>query len=169
MLRWMLASLVVVAAAASAVYGTGLLLPRTHVARLEGVVPRRPDEVAATIRDVRAYPRWRHGVRVEDVVQGPGGTTYVEATDERIAYRLTEPVPGREFVATITDLTLPFGGRWTITLTPDGAGTLVRIREDGTVGDPIYRFVARFVFGHTSSLDRYLRDLGASHVVVPEV
>ena len=162
--KWLLASVGLAAALGAAVYGIGLLLPATHVARLEGLVARPPDQVAAAIRDVRAYPQWRSGVAVEGVVEGVDAIAYVEATDDRIAYRLTEPVRGREFQTTITEPSLPFGGHWTIALTPEGPGTRVRIQEDGVVRDPVYRFFARFVFGYTSSMARYLRDLGASDI-----
>ena len=34
------------------------------------------------------------------------------------------------------------------------------ITEDGEVYHPLYRFMSRFVFGHTTTIDRYLTDLG---------
>ena len=36
----------------------------------------------------------------------------------------------------------------------------VTITERGWVSNPIFRFVSRFVMGHTSTLDAYLRALG---------
>jgi hypothetical protein len=36
----------------------------------------------------------------------------------------------------------------------------VRITEDGEVYNPIFRFMSRFVFGHTHTMDAYLRALG---------
>ena len=35
-----------------------------------------------------------------------------------------------------------------------------RIREDGEIYNVIFRFMARFFFGYTSSIETYLRDLG---------
>lgn len=165
MIKWALIVVGVLVAIGVAGYVTGLLLPRTHVARMEGVVARPPAEIAATIRDVRAYPSWRRGVVVQDIAEEADAITYVEVADEdRIAYRLTEPVRDGQFVATMTDPSLPFGGRWTITLTPEGSGTRVRIQEDGEVRDPVYRFFAHFVFGYTSSMKTYLANLGASGI-----
>jgi hypothetical protein len=112
---------------------------------------------------VEVYGAWRSGVVVEDIARSEGATTYVEIADgDRIAYRLTEPERDTRFVATIIDDTLPFGGAWTITLAPEGAATRVRIREDGDVRDPLYRFFARYVFGHTSSMEAYLDSLAAT-------
>jgi hypothetical protein len=89
----------------------------------------------------------------------------VEIADgDRIAYRRTEPEADRLFVSEIADETLPFGGQWSITLTPDGAGTRVSIEENGHVRDPLYRFFSALVFGHTSSMELYLDKLAASFV-----
>ena len=134
MLKWLLIVVGVIVALGAAIYGTGAMLPRTHVARMEGVVEKSPAALAAIIRDVRAYPSWRRGVVVEDVTEASDAITYIEVAEEdRIAYRLTEPASDSQFVATMTDPSLPFGGHWTITLTPEGAGTRVRIQEDGEV------------------------------------
>lgn len=168
MLKWACIVVGVLVALGVCIYGIGMSLPRTHVARMEGVVAKAPEEMAAVIRDVRSYPTWRRGVVVEDVAQEADAITYVElAEGDRIAYRLTEPVRDGQFVATMTDESLPFGGSWTITLTPEGDGARVRIQEDGDVRDPIYRFFAHFVFGYTSSMRNYLENLGATGIREP--
>jgi hypothetical protein len=61
----------------------------------------------------------------------------------------------------IADPDLPFGGTWTYTLTPAGTGTRLQITEEGAVHNVLFRFVSRFVIGHTASIDRYLADLQA--------
>ncbi len=170
MTRWILIGVAAVVALAAATYGAGALLPPTHVAVMEGVVAKTPAEIAAIVRNVRAYPTWRRGVVVEDIVLGPDTITYVEIADEdRIAYRLTEPLKDRQFVAAITNDDLPFGGQWTITLAPEGVGARVRIREDGEVRDPVYRFFLYFVFGATSSMEAYLSALGARDIAPPPI
>jgi hypothetical protein len=52
------------------------------------------------------------------------------------------------------------GGTWTHELTPDGSGTRLTITERGWVGNPIFRFVSRFVMGQTATIDSYLHALG---------
>ena len=47
-----------------------------------------------------------------------------------------------------------------MSVTPKGDSTTLRIVEDGEVYNPVFRFVSRFVIGHTATIDRYLRDLG---------
>lgn len=165
MRRWATIALGLMMALVAMSYGIGLLLPRRHVAAVEGDVGRPPAEIAIRLRGVRDYPSWRSGVAVEQVADTAEATTYVEVADgDRISYRLTEPVRDRQFVATITDPQLPFGGTWTFTLTPHAAGTRIRIQEDGEIRDPVYRVFARFVFGYTSNMETYLRDLGATHL-----
>lgn len=160
MVRWILvvvAALAALAAIIAVIYGMGASLPRDHVARVERVIAASPDALAARIRSVETYAQWRKGVAVDLRARTADGVDYVETSDgDAIAYRLQEPAPGRQFTTTITDDTLPFGGRWTIDLLPEGAGTRVRIEEAGEIRDPLYRFFARFVFGYTSSMETYL-------------
>ena len=64
-------------------------------------------------------------------------------------------------VTRIADDKLPFGGTWDYAITPDGGGaSVVTITEHGAVYNPVFRFVSRFVFGHTATMDAYLRALG---------
>ncbi|MBL8548936.1 MAG: SRPBCC family protein [Hyphomonadaceae bacterium] len=165
MVRWVIVGVCLLVGLSGGVYVAGAALPRTHVARVEGVIAKSPQEVAAIIRDVRAYPSWRDGLAIERVAAAAGAIEYVEVADgDRVAYRLTEPVRDAEFVTAIVDESLPYGGRWTISLTPEGAGARVRIQENGEVRDPLYRFFSRYVFGHTSSMKAYLNALGATEI-----
>ena len=142
------------------VFLVGLALPRNHVATAEAVVAASPDRVAALVREVEDQPRWRSGVKdVEIVSRGAEGLRYRERSDDVIAYLFREERPGRVFRSTITDEALPFGGTWTISLEQSGAGTRVAIREDGEVRNPVFRFMAKFVFGHERTMRAYLADL----------
>ena len=49
----------------------------------------------------------------------------------------------------------PFGGTWTIEI----ADAQVRITENGEVYNPLFRFLARFLFGHTATIDGALKKL----------
>ena len=60
---------------------------------------------------------------------------------------------------------------WTYELTPADSGTLLTITESGEVYNPIFRFISRFVIGHTGTMEGVLRALGTKHgeTVTPEV
>ena len=42
---------------------------------------------------------------------------------------------------------------------PENGGARVTITEDGEVSNAIFRFMSRYVFGHTATLDAYLISL----------
>ena len=68
-------------------------------------------------------------------------------------------MPSRR-VTRIAEKNLPFGGTWTFDIAPSPEGSVVRITEDGEIFNVIFRFMARFLFGYTSSIEGCLRDLG---------
>jgi hypothetical protein len=72
---------------------------------------------------------------------------------------VTERQPPRRLVTRIADQSLPFGGTWTYELTPAGSGTRLTITEHGTVFNPVFRFMSRFVFGHAATIERFLKDI----------
>jgi len=159
--KWALGIAALPLAAAAIVYGVGAMLPRAHVARAEAVMPAPPEAVAALVRDVAAQPRWRPAVTAIELVERRGGALrYVERqSGDSILFDLVEEAPGTRFRSTIADPDLPFGGAWTIALSPEGAGTRVRIEENGEVRDPLYRFFSTLVFGHDGTMKAYLADM----------
>lgn len=160
-MKWILIVAAIPLGALALVAAIGALLPRDHVARGDRLVGAPPERVAAMIRDVETYPRWRRGLdRVEGVSRENGEVRFVEHSgSDAIAFRLVEEAPGRRFRSTIDDSGLPFGGAWTIALEPAGAGTRVAIEERGHVGNPIFRFVSTLIIGHRRTLENYLEDL----------
>jgi len=64
---------------------------------------------------------------------------------------------------------LPFGGTWTFEVTPTTEGSTLRITENGYVTNPIFRFVARFVMGYTSEMEKYLTGLAQHFGEKPQV
>ena len=64
-------------------------------------------------------------------------------------------------VVRIASPDLPFGGTWTLEIAPVIGGADLRVREDGEIHNVFFRFLARFFFGYTSTMETLLRDLGA--------
>jgi uncharacterized protein YndB with AHSA1/START domain len=143
------------------VLAVGYSLPVKHHAQRETVIRQTSAAVYAAITDVKAFPTWRPSVKSTEVLPDSGGKRrYREVgSDGEILYEVERSVPNQQRVTRIADPSLPFGGRWTFDLIPAGDSTTLRISEDGEVYNPFFRFVSRFLIGHTSTIDRYLRDL----------
>lgn len=161
MWKWIIGIAAVPLGAAAIVVGVGSLLPRDHVARGERTMSAPAAEVAAMVRDVEAYPRWRSGVeRIENVERSEGQIRFVEHSGgDAIRFVMVEEARERRFRSTIDDPELPFGGYWTIALEPAGERTQVRIEERGFVTNPIYRFFSALVFGHEATMQTWLADM----------
>ena len=161
MLTWVMIAAGLLVGLGLVVYATGAMLPRHHVARAEAFIPAPPERIAALVRAVEAQPEWRKRVTAIEVVERRAdGLRYIERQGrDAILFDFAETVPGTRFTGTIADQKLPFGGSWTWDIVPDGAGARVRIEEDGEVRSPVFRFFARFVFGHDATMRSYLADL----------
>lgn len=157
----LLALLLVLACAA--MWIVGALLPREHAATRSTLLHQPPDRLYAAARDFSAHPQWREGVQAVELLP-PGDAVARHRERSRhgaITYALRIAQPGEKLVTEIADDALPFGGTWTIEFARVGEGsTRVRITERGFVRTPLFRFLARFVFGHTRTMEQYLRDLG---------
>lgn len=71
--------------------------------------------------------------------------------------------PPHRLVLEIVATDLPYSGNWTWEITPSGSGALVTVTERGVVDNPIFRFLSRFVFGQTATMEAYLKALGRRH------
>ena len=141
----------------------GSRLPKAHVASRSILLHRSAQDVYAVVRDFDSAPKWRSDVKRIDVDAPPGGPVYFreEGKNGTINYELVEDVPAQRMVTRIRDTDLGFSGQWTYLFTSENGGTRVTIREDGEVSNVIFRFMSRYVFGQTSTIDTYLTSLAA--------
>jgi len=160
--RYALIVLAIVGALILTIVVVGLLLPIKHRASREATYNRPAAEVFRVIATPTDFPAWRTGVTKVDVLPARDGKpSWREfGKDGTILFEVERSVPDTALVTRIADRSLPFGGTWTYTLLPKGDSTTLRIVEDGEVYNPVFRFVSRFVMGHTATIDRYLGDLG---------
>jgi len=135
----------------------GSMLPKAHVASRSILLHRTPQDVYEVVRDFGSAPKWRADVKrieVETPVyfreEGKHGT---------VNYELVEDVPAQRMVTRIRDTDLGYSGQWTYSFTPENGGTRVTIREDGEVSNVLFRFMSRYIFGQTSTIDSYLTSL----------
>lgn len=141
----------------------GSILPRDHVATVSARISATPANVWATITQPDRFTTWRSDlVRVEMLPPAPSGASWREHSSKGTMTMVVESAESpKRMVTRIADKDLPFGGRWEYDIVPDGPeATRVTITERGWVSNPIFRFVSRFVMGHTATIDAYLRALG---------
>jgi len=141
---------------------TGLSLPVAHRATREASYRATPAQVFALITDVKSFPDWRPSVKQVEVLPAVDGHGQFREIGKNgsILFRIESAQPDQLLITRIADRSLPFGGKWTYELTPRGDSTNLRITEDGEVYNPLFRFVSRFVMGHTATIDEYLGDVG---------
>jgi len=164
-MRWVLGVAGLLVLVVLIICAIGYMLPKSHVASASARFAAPPDSIWASLTDVPAFPTWRPGLsRVEALPDENGQRGWRElGKHDAVTYRVVESVPPRRLVTRIADQGLPYGGSWTYELTPDGSGTRLTITEHGEVYNPIFRFVSRFVLGHTSTMTGVLRALGAKY------
>ncbi len=142
----------------------GSRLPKNHVASRSIFLRKSPQDVYAVIRDFASMSKWRSDVKKVDVEAQPGGPVHFREDSKHgtVNYELIEDVPNQRMVTKIRDTDLGYGGQWTYTLAAENGGTRVTIREDGEVSNILFRFMSRYIFGQTSTIDSYLTSL-ANH------
>ena len=160
-MRYLLIAAAALGAIVLIVVVVGWSLPVKHTATGEATFKSSPESLYQVITDVDRFPQWRSTVKsVERLPDSAGKKRFREVgSDGTILYEVDSAVPNQRLITKIADRSLAFGGSWTHELIPRGDSTTLRITEDGEVYNPIFRFVSRFVFGHTATIEKYLADV----------
>lgn len=139
----------------------GLLIPRDHVARVSRTLDAPPERVWSLVSDVAGSARWRRDVEKIEAVPGPDGRLrFTESSAQgSIPFEVVTQEPPRRQVVRIVDEGLPFGGTWTWTLEPQGAGTRITIEEAGFIRNPFFRVMGKLFFPPTATIEAYLASL----------
>ena len=137
----------------------GYALPQDHVASVEATLPARPQQVFQRISDPSRYPEWRKDVARVELLGTQPVRWREHGSDDPITYEVVESRPVERHIVRIADPDLPFGGTWTYDLAPNGTGTRLVITERGEVYNPIFRFMSRFVFSRTATMERFVTSL----------
>jgi hypothetical protein len=159
-MKWVLIVLGGLAALAAVAALIGAALPQGHHATRRARFRAKPDVIFAVLS---GPPDWRTGVKAFGNLPDKDGRKQwweQDSHNQRITFELVEASPPARLVVRIADRGLPFGGTWTFDIADEPQGAALRITEDGEVYNVIFRFMARFVFGYTGSIETYLRDLG---------
>jgi Polyketide cyclase / dehydrase and lipid transport len=159
-MKWFLAVLAGLAAVVLLVVLIGMTLPTAHVATRRARFRQTPQQVFDAIS---GPPDWRPDISRVERLDPVGGRERWKEFDHRgdaILYELVESAPPLRRSVRIADDSLPFGGTWTFDVIPVQGGSLLRVTENGEVRNPLFRFVSKYIIGHTRSIEDYLKNLG---------
>jgi uncharacterized protein YndB with AHSA1/START domain len=162
-LKWLLAAAALFVTIFLAMTFIGRALPSRHVATSSITVNQPVDSVWSAIRDFAGYPTWwPHVVTLNRTPDTPGREVWSQRDKygDELPLEVVEEEPPRRLVTRIGADDLPFGGTWTYELSASVEGCTVTLTEDGEIDNPLFRFMARFVFGHHGTLESYLKALG---------
>ncbi len=141
----------------------GAFVAREHLATSTITLHQPPDSVWKVVRDIGGITAW--WPEIKESVRQPDRDGHEVWRQKMSGFDVPlivmESTPPRRLVTQIdTGAGAAFGGTWTYALTPDSGGTRISVTEAGRIGNPIFRFLSRFVFGYYGSLDGYLKALG---------
>ena len=160
-MKWLVIVVATIALLVALTALVGSRLPRSHRASREQVLAASPEAVWTAVTDVQAFPSWRTDVRtVQRLPDRDGRPVWIEEGGSgKMTLAVERWEPPRILVVRIADPDLPFGGTWTYEITPAAEGSRLKITEDGEVYNPLFRFMARFVFGYEGTIGSYMSAL----------
>ena len=164
------------------VAGIGTSIPIRHSARCSAQVDAPAEVLFNAIADDGISPSWRPEVRSVVLVSGAGLTAVWRETYKngqeltlRTVSSVNSPASARRksLIRTIPfDPRAGFDGTWDFEVEPPanpGEPALVSIGEQGNIYNPVYRFLARYVFGYDGSIKTYLTDLAKKYGQTPAI
>ena len=160
-MKWVLLVLASLAVVSALVAFIGSRLSPSHRAAVARTFPVPADVIWAAITNVEAFPSWRAGVkRIERLPDRNGMPVWIEeGRSGKMTLAIERMERPRILVGRIADPNLPFGGTWTYEIVPDGTGSRLTITENGEIYNPIFRFMARFIFGYEGAIRSYMSSL----------
>jgi len=156
-MKWFVRLLVIIGVLILTMFITGSMLPQGHTATMSEEFTASREEVWAVLSDFGGWPSWRSDLK--EIRTGHNGFTEVNSENEVVDYQIEDFVSPERMVTRITTKDLPYGGSWTYELTPNGTGCTLTITENGEVYNPLFRFMSKYMFGHTMTMEGYMADL----------
>jgi Polyketide cyclase / dehydrase and lipid transport len=147
-----------------AMYAIGSRLPEKHTAVRLARYNQPPDAIWQTITNYERFPSWRSNVKSIEPLKSPDAAAAwreLDAHGNGLPYHVIGSDPPRRLIVEISDPKLPFGGTWSTDIQPNPPnGSTVQITENGEIHNVFFRFMSRYTFGYTATMDTYLKDLG---------
>jgi hypothetical protein len=131
-MKWILWTIVALVGFVGALALIGYFMPVGHEASRSADFNKPPDQVFALMSDPATYRQWWNGATVKSEV--------------------VETVAPSKIVTKVVGET-QFGGTWTIDIAPTPNGSRMTITERGEIYNPVFRVLAKNVFGYTSTME----------------
>lgn len=156
-MKWFIRLLIILGMLITSMLIIGSVLPEQHTATASHTFQSSQEQVWSVLADFSTWPTWRSDLK--EIRSGHNTFSEVMSDGEIIEYRIEEFKTPERIVTKVITPDLPYGGSWTYELIPAGTGCTLTITEHGEVYNPMFRFMAKYLFGHTLTMNRYLDDL----------
>jgi uncharacterized protein YndB with AHSA1/START domain len=162
---------VAVASIAVLIAAIGAFLPKDHVVSRTLETRQSVEAVWETVSDFAGQPNWWKDVReVSRVGDRDGHDVWREVhRDMTLTMETVEADPPVRLVRRIIDEDLGFTGEWEYVLSPTPSGSRLTVTEHGTVTNPIFRFMSRFVISQSATIEAYLTALALHFHEEPQI
>src|SRR5438132_13142427 len=143
-MRWVIIIVIALVAVIIAIFATGAVLPRRHVASVMARISQPPQVVWLAINNHVDDPKWRPELAsIEKQPDRDGHPVWLESYKDGMKLELEDTaVEGpKRIVREVRDTGNMFSGRWEIDIAPAGeTACTVSITEFGEVPNPFFRF-----------------------------
>lgn len=159
-MKWILIIIGIIICLILIIYLIGLLLPVKHTAIISEVIPANTKQVWDKLTQIEKFPSWRKSLNKVEIINN---SEWIEISKRnRIPMKITGQTLDNKLVYAINSKDLAFGGEWIYMLQPKGDSTVLMITENGEVYNPIFRFISKFIIGHSATMRNYMSDLRKS-------
>jgi hypothetical protein len=163
-MKWIVVAIAALIALVVVIIGIGALLPQNHSA-MRSARFKKPPQVVWDV--ITGPPDWRKDVRSFQQLSPRDGRRTWKEIDQHggaVTYEALEETPPMRLVTRIADRNLPYGGTWIHEIAPDPddpEACVLTITEKGEIYNPVFRFMSRFVFSYSGTIDAFLKALDA--------
>lgn len=169
---WILGIIGLVVLAGIVITVIGSFLPEEHVASKNLTLRQSPETVWQVITDFANQPKWNSEMKsVERLPDRNGHEVWQEEmSGMKIPLETLEAEAPKRLVRRIASDDLGFGGDWEYIILPRTAGGCqLAIIERGKVPNPLFRFMSKYIFGHTATMEKYMKALAGKFGETPTI
>lgn len=146
------------------IYAGGYFLPPNHTSKTRAMLNRRPDQIFDLLTDFGKWPMWnKEASNAARMPDKNGHQVWLLGDHILEIVQVVPPVNGVGQIFTrLSDPKSPFQGTWTWLIEPIGGAATLTVIEEGTIKSPVWRFLAKYLFGHHATGKNLLFTIGNS-------